>query len=316
MDDVLDREAYLTPDELVDVATGSRLAIDIMSAGGGLTFSRHLGVPARWTVDFTELDCHILARGGLDPAFVAVLFVERGSEATICRTPMQTGTLLIVPGGTEISACIHPGLRYATVVVPRSTWEDVESSITGRAPLAIVGPTSFILGEAASREARSRFSAIPWPGGEGLARDRCVPPSIVGYLELVAAARAAGGTPSAEVGRAMLARTRQAWKAFEYIEAHLDEDIPISRLCRFAGASRRQLEYAFRDVFGVGPREYLMTARLNECRRRLAGARERGHTVTEVAFALGITHVGRFASKYRHLFGELPSDTHRRGRLL
>jgi AraC-like DNA-binding protein len=314
MDAVLDRQAYLTPEELVDVATGSRLDIDIMSARGGLTFSRHLGVPARWTVDFTDLQCHVLARGGFDPACVAVLFVERGSEATICRTPMRTGTVLIIPGGTDMSACIHPGLRYATVVVPRTTWEEVESAITGREPQAIHGPTSFMIGEAASVEARNRFSEILRQGAEHAVRDSFFSLSIVGCLEFVAGTRAAWGAPASEAGRATLARTRQAWKAYEYIEANLAEDIPISRLCRLAGASRRQLEYAFSDVFGMGPREYLMVARLNECRRQLAGARMRGQTVTEVAFSLGITHVGRFASKYRLLFGELPSDTYRRGK--
>ena len=81
------------------------------------------------------------------------------------------------------------------------------------------------------------------------------------------------------------------------------------RLCREVGVSRRQLEYAFRTVFDVGPREFIHLLRLNEIRRRLIKARRNGSTVTGIAFDCGITHLGRFAASYRSLFGESPKRT-------
>ena len=41
----------------------------------------------------------------------------------------------------------------------------------------------------------------------------------------------------------------------------------------------------------------------------LTDARHEEHSVTDVAFSLGITELGRFAVNYRKLFGEKPSET-------
>src|SRR5262249_44211185 len=100
-----------------------------------------------------------------------------------------------------------------------------------------------------------------------------------------------------------------------FIFAHIREEIPILRLCREIGVSRRQLEYAFHTAFGVAPHEFIQSVRLNEARRQLMTARQRGLTVTEVASDVGITHLGRFSLAYRRLFGESPRATHKQFRM-
>jgi AraC family ethanolamine operon transcriptional activator len=50
-------------------------------------------------------------------------------------------------------------------------------------------------------------------------------------------------------------RFQQARKAEEWIRELIREPIPILRLCEEIVVSRRQIEYAFRTAFDVGPRD-------------------------------------------------------------
>jgi hypothetical protein len=48
---------------------------------------------------------------------------------------------------------------------------------------------------------------------------------------------------------------------------------------------------------------------LNLAQERLRASSPDETTVTDVAFSLGILHLGRFARRYRTLFGEAPHET-------
>jgi AraC-like DNA-binding protein len=58
---------------------------------------------------------------------------------------------------------------------------------------------------------------------------------------------------------------------------------------------------------------YLRSRRLELVRAELGGTGRRGGTVAEVATLAGFAHLGRFARDYQRRFGELPSETLRRG---
>jgi AraC family ethanolamine operon transcriptional activator len=109
---------------------------------------------------------------------------------------------------------------------------------------------------------------------------------------------------------ALQRRNRLVKKAEDYVTAHLDESIRMSRLCKEIGASARSLEYAFQAVYGMGAMRYLRTIRLNEVRKALMLADGTGTaTVTSTAMEWGFWHLGEFAAAYKRLFGEVPSDT-------
>lgn len=80
-------------------------------------------------------------------------------------------------------------------------------------------------------------------------------------------------------------------------------------MAQAADVSQRALENAFKQALGLTPGKYLTLSRLNGARHQLADAHRGDKTVTEVALSWGFTHVGRFSSAYRQLFGELPSHT-------
>jgi AraC-like DNA-binding protein len=86
-------------------------------------------------------------------------------------------------------------------------------------------------------------------------------------------------------------------------------DLTVADLARHAGVSLRTLQESFRVQVGTTPTQYLRDRRLDRVRSALRAADPATTTVTDVAFAHGFTHLGRFATEYRTRHGEPPSHT-------
>lgn len=61
------------------------------------------------------------------------------------------------------------------------------------------------------------------------------------------------------------------------------------------------------------PKLFIKQSKLKSLREELVSGKA-VRNVTEVALDYGFTHLGRFSSDYRKMFGELPSETLRRKR--
>jgi AraC-like DNA-binding protein len=96
-------------------------------------------------------------------------------------------------------------------------------------------------------------------------------------------------------------------KSLELIHC-ASEPIAISDLLKHSGISWRTLDRAFHNRFGIGPKQYMVAVRLGRVREALQSA-EPGGTITQIATEWGFTHLGRFPSTYKQMFGELPSQT-------
>jgi AraC family ethanolamine operon transcriptional activator len=97
-------------------------------------------------------------------------------------------------------------------------------------------------------------------------------------------------------------------RALSFIEQNAKKPLAVPDVCRAAGVSWRTLDYAFREEFGVTPKAYLKSIRLNGVRRELRRAAQ-PVVISDVANRWGFWHMGQFAADYRKLFGELPSET-------
>jgi AraC-like DNA-binding protein len=75
------------------------------------------------------------------------------------------------------------------------------------------------------------------------------------------------------------------------------------------GVSSRTLRMACRTQLGVSPTQYLLLRRMGLARRALRQAEPGVTRVTDVATEFGFLELGRFAVKYRQIFGETPSST-------
>jgi AraC-like DNA-binding protein len=93
------------------------------------------------------------------------------------------------------------------------------------------------------------------------------------------------------------------------LEAHDDAPLHIPEISRFIGVSSRTLRLACQEQLGVSPTQYLMLRRMRSVRRALRQADPDVTRVTDIATEDGFWELGRFAVKYRQIFGETPSTT-------
>jgi AraC family ethanolamine operon transcriptional activator len=102
-------------------------------------------------------------------------------------------------------------------------------------------------------------------------------------------------------------RQRVVKRAMDFTHANLHNNIGVPDICAAAFASRRTLQYCFEEFLHTTPQTYLRALRLNEARRKLK--RSADLPITTVAFALGFNSASNFTKHYKHMFGELPSQT-------
>ena len=107
-------------------------------------------------------------------------------------------------------------------------------------------------------------------------------------------------------------RERAVRRSLDLIDGSSREPLSVVDLCRTTGVSRRTLEYAFQERFGLSPKAYMLARRLGEVRAELR-LDHAGQSITGIANQWGFHHLSRFAAFYRRQFGELPSETIRAG---
>lgn len=100
--------------------------------------------------------------------------------------------------------------------------------------------------------------------------------------------------------------------AEDYIKNCTAGVITLPELCAVANVSERTLEYAFRERYGVTPKNYTLVHRMNIVRKQLHKADAKTNSVSEIARQQNFWHMSQFSANYYKLFGELPSDALKR----
>jgi transcriptional regulator GlxA family with amidase domain len=98
-------------------------------------------------------------------------------------------------------------------------------------------------------------------------------------------------------------------RVMAFLRDNIGEPVTVAELSRMAGVSERTLRAAFHDVVGLSPKQYAITRRLRAAHAALSAADPETTSVTDIAMAYGFFELGRFAGRYRHAFGEVPSRT-------
>jgi AraC family ethanolamine operon transcriptional activator len=95
----------------------------------------------------------------------------------------------------------------------------------------------------------------------------------------------------------------------ELIEQRNGEVVTVGDLAAAASVSERTLRNAFNEYFGAGPARYLSLRQLHQVKRALEVGDPDEISVSDVLPRYGVWEFGRFASRYRRMFGVLPSET-------
>ena len=107
-----------------------------------------------------------------------------------------------------------------------------------------------------------------------------------------------------------------ASNAVEYIEAHKRQVLRVSQICKALGVGQRTLELCFKKHLGISPKQFLQSVRLLGCQQALLEAEAESSYVSEIAADWGYWHMSQFAREYQCVYGELPSHTLRRSKII
>jgi transcriptional regulator GlxA family with amidase domain len=94
-------------------------------------------------------------------------------------------------------------------------------------------------------------------------------------------------------------------KAVSFMEAAIEDPVPLAELTRRTGVSQRQLERLCKRYLGATPAQYYVQLRLERARRML---RQTDMSVAEVAIACGFVSLSHFAKVYRRHYGLSPRE--------
>ena len=98
-------------------------------------------------------------------------------------------------------------------------------------------------------------------------------------------------------------------KCLELIRAVPREGmLSLPELCKESRVSERTLQYAFKDRFGLSPKEYMKNYNLRMVKNRLDRGLRHAN-IQDIAAEFGFWHMGQFAADYKRHFGELPSES-------
>lgn len=98
--------------------------------------------------------------------------------------------------------------------------------------------------------------------------------------------------------------------ALAFIEEHAHEPISLTRIAAATHVTARTLQLTFRQELGITPTEYLRRFRLDRAHHDLLAVDPAdGVSVTAIARRWGFRHAGRFAARYRQVYGRSPRET-------
>ena len=226
--------------------------------------------------------------------FESALFMVPGSEFLVAIPSTHSWFGVFVPESLAISI----GLSGDTAPQARQRTQIIENASSGQCSVPSLLGRFF-----ANALVRPEISDSAQALGEFEAE-------LLAVLE-----RAYGSAPKPNKmrrGRAPLVDHRTVNRALDVIEASAEPTISMSALVQVTAVSERALREGFRKYLGISPTRYMQLRTLNRARRRLAASPQEQGSVANVATDLGVWDMGRFAARYRQLFGELPSNTLRR----
>jgi len=108
--------------------------------------------------------------------------------------------------------------------------------------------------------------------------------------------------------KALMKRSSVLKNAEQFMIGNLKTDVTTKDICDNSKVSQRNLEYIFKDFYGIPPKKFFNLLRLNALNKELR-QRLKKTNIVNIAQDYGFFHRGRLATDYKKLFGELPSET-------
>jgi AraC family transcriptional regulator, ethanolamine operon transcriptional activator len=220
--------------------------------------------------------------------------------------PVGTGELLIMGPGSAVHARTAGTCRWSEIRITRSTLARYGRAMLGRSfrlPRGVClwrpSPLAFGVLTRLHSAAVRRAQARPETPLAAEARHTLEQELIEAIIDCLS-----DGTPVPRPGQSDLI------VRFEHLcQANADRALRLAEVIADLGTLERALRTECRIHLGMGPHAYMQLHRLQRVRHALRTAHPASTTIAQIARAHGFTELGRFASRYRALFGEQPSTT-------
>jgi len=261
----------------------------------------------RFTFSSCRIGFPIATRTTLaDNQVLVACVIEAEPGSRWCEIDLEPGSIVVYAPGAEHVAINRPGVGFAFVTLSKGQLGEEAERLGLNAELPRRGTVHQLGPHPVARSLQDRFSDL-----SGASTDQTSNPTgreLDEALRLTAEVLSADATH--EPVRIGLQANRRlvVTDCIEYAES-LARVPSIRELCVAVNVSERTLRRAFCAEFDLPPSQFFRKWALGEANRRLRSGGADAETVSSVAWDLGFSGLGRFASEYRSLFGELPSAT-------
>jgi AraC-like DNA-binding protein len=241
---------------------------------------------------------------GRSPEDGVQIAVPLEGECTVNGWRVDTGHALVIGGGRESEFRAAPGLSFLSVFVGFDVLEELLTGADGEPPDLPEAPMDVVpLRPAVAAVWRRLAFDAAFDSSAGTVGERS---ALLQSLVVDTLAPATMGTRALPQTRA--ARLATARAARVYLDDHFRDPLRLADLAVATQCGTRTLQRGFREMYGLGPMQYLKVRRLHEARRLMAGVERVPGAVTDIAYACGLGHLGRFSGEFKSLFGRSPRE--------
>ncbi len=231
---------------------------------------------------------------------------------------LQSEDFVVLPPGSDFTFASTGSHRWMSITMPVGLFEAHAATI-GRGDLARIGKEKWVISPPKPLLDRFTASAASTAAlirnGGMSAQERPCKDLVPGLLTALCAAIAGSHKEVSLPTRKSRSTSDAMTKALEYVRGQQWGGTTVEDLAFAADVTGRTLLRMFRQQLGIGPANYLKMRQLNMVRRALRGKLGSSSKITNIMSEHGVTEFGRFASEYKALFGERPSDTVARSRI-
>ena len=304
------------PEQFAEAIRGSRLEARLLAKTSGVSQLERIHLP-RTCFDTARISSPLLFSGEMAEDCFTLIFVTacpRDGHSFNFSTRHGTGYIALFQPRAVVDAMTPAGYANATLTVPEKLFrqeirhrfpEIPDEWLKHGAGLRIPDSANRKLACLLAGRREMDQSNSAWLA-DSMARVHFEEDLLEVFLDALREAHLAGSPPPVPL---RLRRYEAMRRIRDHIADHRGTPLRINDLCEVSGMSRRGLEYAFKDLFGVAANTFIRGHRLHGVRRSLLASEPAPGRIKQVALEWGFWHLGRFSADYRKLFGELPNET-------
>jgi len=276
---------------------------------------------APWLQDLLTIDdifLQVMQEGGAntyvaetaDDYVTGVFGLPAPVRVSINGTELAPGNLALMRPGEVVTSTSIGVNRWCAISIPCERFiQSVDRFDASATEQLMSGPVGLQISAANSQSVVSLVERIMGmaKAGHALESHKGAREAKAEVLSTFIGAAASSAACCASGERRRRSHARIVGRVREFLEV-ADGNCSVTDIAEYAGISERTLRIVFADNFGVSPKRLLILRQMHAVRRDLQRALP-GETVTQIALRHGVWELGRFAHRYRHLFGENPSET-------